>query len=65
MRYSVEAYVDREAGTCSFDDPSFRSLMEFVQMLPGIEGHICSLKYSPTRFWSRRMVSSKSLAPAK
>ena len=37
MRYSVEAYVDREAGTCSFDDPSFRSLMEFVQMLPGIE----------------------------
>ena len=37
MRYSVESYVDRAAGTCSFDDPSFRSLMEFVQMLPGIE----------------------------
>ena len=37
LRYSADAYVDREAGTCSFDDPSFRSLMEFVQMLPGIE----------------------------
>ena len=37
MRYSAEAYVDREAGTCSFDDPSFRSLMEFVQMLPSVE----------------------------
>ena len=37
MRYSAEAYVDQEAGTCSFDDPSFRSLMEFVQMLPSVE----------------------------
>ena len=37
LRYSADAYVDREAGTCSFDDPSFRALMEFVQMLPGIE----------------------------
>ena len=37
MRYSVGAYVDREAGTCSFDSPSFRSMMEFVQMFPSSE----------------------------
>jgi hypothetical protein len=37
MRYSVGAYVDREAGACSFDSPSFRSMMEFVQMFPSSE----------------------------
>ena len=37
MRYSVGAYVDREAGTCSFDSPRFRSMMEFVQMFPSSE----------------------------
>ena len=26
--------MDREAGTCSFDDPSFRSMLEFIQTFP-------------------------------
>ena len=34
LRYAAGAYVDREAGTCSFDDPSFRSMLEFIQTFP-------------------------------
>ena len=34
LRYAAGAYVDREAGTCSFDNPSFRSMLEFIQTFP-------------------------------
>ena len=33
--FSLSSYVDMEAGTSSFDSPGFRSLLEFVSLLPG------------------------------
>lgn len=36
-RYAVGSYVDWETGTCSFDSPSFRSMLEFIRMFPGSE----------------------------
>lgn len=34
MILSMENYVDREAGTCSFDSPGFRSMLEFISRFP-------------------------------
>ena len=34
MHLSVENYVDQEAGTCSFDSPGFRSMLEFASRFP-------------------------------
>ena len=34
MQLSVENYVNQEAGTCSFDSPGFRSMLEFVSRFP-------------------------------
>lgn len=36
-RYAVGSYVDWETGTCSFDSPSFRSMLEFIRMFPSSE----------------------------
>lgn len=32
--YTLESYVDWEAGTCSFDSPGFRSMLEFSSQFP-------------------------------
>ena len=34
VMYTLESYVDREAGTCSFDSPGFRSMLEFSSQFP-------------------------------
>lgn len=34
VMYTLESYVDREAGTCSFDSPGFRSILEFIGQFP-------------------------------
>ena len=34
MHLSLENYVDQETGTCSFDSPGFRSMLEFASRFP-------------------------------
>ena len=34
LELCVERYVDWEAGTCSFDNPTFRSALEFINLFP-------------------------------
>lgn len=31
LKMSLDSYIDRETGTCSFDSPSFRSALEFLR----------------------------------
>ena len=42
----INAYVDWETGTCSFDSDEFKSLLEYVNRFPGYEEYVADVERS-------------------